>query len=378
MSLLASANVCCLQGIHGGTASLELLLPHLSPSFVLHVSPGSEAAAGVLTLFRRSAFDPLASFSFEEIVPGRVLLSTIRVGPASTHFLDVHNFALSAADLAKMQRVIRPLLREARRHPSHCVLVAAGDWNFLADDEAPIDLKTGLPTFSSQPRRGQLAIAPLLAEMIELTDLSLTHFNKALGHCSRIDRVFITLPRWQIIQLHCIAGATSDPIALEGKCLSDHSPVRASISLRRPSPAPLRPIAPYIFRDRRFKPMLDHYLMHLDLPSLTPPAQYRVLSVALRAAAERVRDMLSKPACPTQAQQIMILAAVSRVVVQQRLPVARTLLADSPFAARFLKIVGSTVALIDPVAFDNTFTRLRSSPPSPRPSSTIGEVKGRG
>ena len=64
-----------------------------------------------------------------------------------------------------------------------------------------------------------------LAPFTELHQPADTHFGFSAGACSRIDRIYATIPPWALLQLNPLATVYSDPQHLYEQKISDRAPV---------------------------------------------------------------------------------------------------------------------------------------------------------
>ena len=237
-----------------------------------------------------------------------------------------------------------------------------GDFNFSVPGEFALDLATADFKLEATPLSGISARwHALLSELTDLTDGSHTHYYKQSGHTNRIDRVLTSMPRSMLIQMPARAHVRGDPVSLEKSGISDHSPVQVTLLQKVPVPAEIRPIPVHVANHPGFAQLLDCYLQELDFTLVAPPTQYRLMAIAIRAVALRIRNQLSSPATPSPKHLLTLMASISRAVGFQNRRVATTLLEASPYARRWLVVEGGRVSLRAPAEFEEKFARLKQT-----------------
>ena len=157
---------------------------------------------------------------------------------------------------AKLFREINKAYTHAGRDLSaSSFVVVLGDFNFVPPGEvalrsppSPGAAQLTSSAASADPRRWAATLAPFT----EIFQPDITRFGPVrcpldpvfLG--SRLDRILVSLPAWALMQL----GASARLLAPAAKCyhdgVSDHAPVRCSLSTKAPLAPHLRPIPRWI------------------------------------------------------------------------------------------------------------------------------------
>eukprot|EP00959_Pyramimonas_sp_CCMP1952_P122183 2553986-Pyramimonas_sp.AAC.1 len=91
--------------------------------------------------------------------------------------------------------------------------------------------------------------------MVEIDNELPTHYvvNEWQPKLTQIDRVFVSLPSWQVLPHHICAVAPECPELMHERGLSDHVPVIMSIEVRSEAAASEQRIPMHFFKDPEFK-----------------------------------------------------------------------------------------------------------------------------
>ena len=361
--MLDQNSVVGLQEVHGGESAISILFPELSRSTWVHSSAGpNQATGGVTTVLKRSAFASGATAKQRPLVPGRVLLSTVRAADVNVYFVNIHDHLLSASQRKHVIKVVGDLRCKAKADPCHHLLFIFGDVNALAEEESPIDIKTGFDKpVSAAERKGYELFQPLWSDLLELVCDAPTHFNKAAGHVSRIDRMWCSVPKWLFLQLSVEAHVVSDPITIFRRGLSDHAPLRVCFRKAPAAHTRGRAIAQHVIKDKRFAPLLKEYVATLNLKDATPMNKYLLMASAIHATAARIRNLLGSVSRPTRTHQLALLSSVARAVARNDVDTASKLEMTAPFAARHLHILDGRVTLRSAARFETEFAKQKLS-----------------
>ena len=355
--VLLSPCVCFLQEVHGELTAFEAHLPEIGRNYRIFASPGPNfATGGVATLVHKSLIAPGVACVDEVLAEGRVLAVTLSLADQAVRFVNVHNFDLQQHQLD----ALGVFLSAADPRPLNAVTFLAGDFNFRADGDPVISVASGAPvadSFNSSPPPPRWQ--RLLLGFTELADAEVTHFCRAQGTTSKIDRIFTSLPRSMLLLHVADAKVIDDPVRLSQAFLSDHAPVAAFLAPSRPRLGRELPIPPHIFQDSRFAGIFAQYRQYIDLDAVMPPTQYRLLATALREAAAHVRGLLSLSKLPSPPHRVTVLAALARAVHRQDHKVLHRLAVGCPFAARHLDTSTSPPAMRDPGAFEEAFAEAK-------------------
>ncbi len=117
-----------------------------------------------------------------------------------------------------------------------------------------------------------------------------THISVANHMCSRIDRIFTSVPPWALLQMEVSPFMVNDPLSLHLAGISEYSPVGAICVGRNPTPKTQPPISKYVVADPSYKVILDDLLQVSRLDLLVVPLRLERYKVFMREAARLVRD----------------------------------------------------------------------------------------
>ena len=359
--LLASSSVLALQETHADEEALSILFPELSRDRWLFASAGaSHAVGGIAVSIRRSSFSSSATADATVLVPGRVQLVRICDGNAQIYFLNMHVFDISEATRRKIFRHMAPISSLAISRPDRCIIFALGDVNSIAEQDFAYDVTSGEPILEDPAsRRRNEEWLPLWGDWLELGATDPTHFNKQHSRLSRIDRMWTSMARASFLNMQVDSMTVGDPITARLRGTSDHVPVRICFSMAQAPQSQSRPIAQHVIKHKLFPSIARAYAAHIPLHLHQPPEQCRLLTVALRAAAARVRDLMTSLACPTPSHQYALMASMARAVARQHMPLARKLLRTAPFARKWIRIREGRIEFKQPASFEVKFADMR-------------------
>ena len=298
-SFLGSSAVIALQETHGTLEELLLLLGNIGNSFMIGFAPGADrATAGVATLISHEFVGKGTSDS-EIILPGRVLRSSVSANGRETIIYNIHNYGLSAGQVVFATVRIKRDIERARLAPSTVSVWLMGDFNFLCQGNLPIC--TSSPPVNDASDRA-LALLPanqhsqyshwtkVLDELIELEQSEPTHYLSMNGTMSKLDRIYTSLASWALASAAMSSDVCISPERLHGKKISDHAPVRFTISIGRPLPPDLRPIPQEIFLDPAFKRYHEKLCIEANLEMLPPIPRWQQHKMIIRLAAKYARE----------------------------------------------------------------------------------------
>ena len=165
--------------------------------------------------------------------PGGALLGSRRLV-----FIDMHNHDLGCADARRLAAKLQTDVVSAKSNPTGFILVVSGDWNFIPPEEFRKSISNPNSTRTSAPRAanpGQLdhVFQPILNELVEIASDLDTRYDSCSCLLSRLDRTYISIPTWLIMQLHLQSSVVQDALSLHEQNISDHAPVILSIAEKR-------------------------------------------------------------------------------------------------------------------------------------------------
>lgn len=165
--------------------------------------------------------------------------------------INIHNHDVGAASINKLRKF--KLKMQRARPPVENI--AAGDYNFGADDDPTLHLSTDGRTIryrdGREAQRWRAAlddISELIHHLPTRAAYRTTTAGRTLIH-SRIDRIFTTIPPSTIALTQLTIRADDIRRAILTTSFapaSDHVPVRATVTLRPTLPPALRPIPRWI------------------------------------------------------------------------------------------------------------------------------------
>jgi len=252
LRLATPSTALALQEVRGSVPELEAILRPLAGKRAIFASlvPGS-AAGGVVTILPACP-STCGSLRAVPVVPGRVLRTTWTDGPKQWIHWNVHNYDLSDPDLRRVESLFRRDTLAAAAAPALVSLVAAGDRNFPHDGAS----RTRLSDSDDHDAQRLRHHAPprlhrLLAPLTFLQGPEYTHFAAAPASLANLDRIYVSYPRWQLLQLQVSDLSSASPVAYH---LSDHIPVAIGLASRAPLPGASRPIPRWVAASPRLPP----------------------------------------------------------------------------------------------------------------------------
>ena len=145
-------------------------------------------------------------------------------------------------------------------------------------------VRVGTPRFLSGARRAHSLPAPrawqskwqhILRDLTELAQPPDTHYSAGNSLCSRIDRIYTTIPPWMLLQLNVRAYIPKDPKEMHDLQLSDHSILEVYVSDRDPLPLDQRPISRHVVSDPLYAEHLQKLVNVSNLEALAVPLRLR-------------------------------------------------------------------------------------------------------
>ena len=156
------------------------------------------------------------------VVMGRVLRSVIDRPGSRFIVWNVHNFGLTALAMDRVINGLRDDVAEAAADPLRVFLVVAGDFNFRDEGEEEFDLKNPDNLFGSVTKGDRQQHAATWRKALSpLTDVHSgepTHWSAQHSKASRIDKIFVAHPGWQLTSGSCTAKTLRDATSLRRGC----------------------------------------------------------------------------------------------------------------------------------------------------------------
>jgi len=362
----AKAQIIGLQEVHGTEQKLRKALHSLLQNFLLFFNPGEHSGtAGTAFLVSKEIAAQEADVLPTRVVHGRVLLIAIRHGDYCSEYVDIHNFELSPDDIAKTHAVLRQMSQRANEDPEHYTGWAMGDFNFLAPAEVPFFIHTpdkklighaAIVTHQPAVKKWQR----VLGQLTELQQSSPTYFSVHTTTMQRYDRIYTTMPPWELTMVQAHAQLHEGPKLLQSRGISDHSPVLVSLTLARQLPADERPIPAHIFKLPDFKREHDRPADIARLEALPPFERLRQHKLIIKEAARIARDNALHAEDRSAGMESMALSTLARTVWHNNTKDARKLLSLHPTTAEHIRVVDSVVELVDPVNFAKVVAETKS------------------
>ena len=130
---------------------------------------------------------------------------------------NVHNQDLAADELQRTLASLKADLALATKAPLSAVVVIAGDWNFAADGDRSFAMADAEACFTSSapPHKRQHAV-PWSSALAGCTDIHanfMTHWSETFCSASRLDRVYVSLPGWALVNAAVSASVIGDTLS---------------------------------------------------------------------------------------------------------------------------------------------------------------------
>jgi hypothetical protein len=351
------------QEAHANESELRIALPQLSALFHVEVSEGPNAATGgVITFIKKTWAGSDAVVVSRAVVMGRVLRSVIDRPGSRFIVWNVHNFGLSAPAMDRVVAGLRADSAEAAAAPQQVFLVVAGDLNFRDDGEEEFDMKNPDNSFGTVTKCDKQQHAATWRKALSpLTDVhggEPTHWSAQHSKASRIDKIFVAHPGWQLTSGSCSAKTLRDATSLRRGC-SDHVPFQVCIGPGSPPSSSSLPIPLWVCQSPIFKDIVAKLQDAVDWSSLGCWDKLLRQKKLLRTAGKLARNLLLSGALGPKAPPLAVLQSVARAVWRSDTRTARALALTSSAAAAYLDLSGPLVALRNPDAFHRDFTAAK-------------------
>jgi len=364
-TLVEAHSILALQEVHGNKLKFEAFTHRIQRQYFVFSSFSHKMdEAGVVTLVAKHGCSTQDGFREQVLVPGRVLRVVYSCAPRVLVHWNVHNFGIDPKHMEKVICELKGDLDRAAADPLGYVVVVAGDFNFLPKGEcqrslaAPMLARTR-PGAVSHIRPTQRCWERELNRMVEVSHNLDTHYSAWKSLCSRIDRIYVSLPPWLVIQLSLVPRVYRDPKAMHEDGLSDHSPFSVTVFAKKPLPPERRPISKHVASSPAFKRALSALTDAACLDELSPPMRLQQHKVLIREAARIARDDSFINGATDATSLSAACATVARCVWNNDIRVYRILVAGNSFAAGHLELRDGMVCLKDAEQFEAKFTDLK-------------------
>ena len=304
---------------------------------------------------------------FQSLVDGRaVSLSFSSSAAKCVEILFVHNFGLSTAITSQLVSRIKQAKARCDSNPSSHALCLFGDFNLTPRGSSSISLldsATISGAFKNRvlPRPHEHTWNALFDQLIEVDFPIPSHINSASLSLSRINRMFVSLPRSAVSLVKFSAGIRRDPAWYEAKRLSDHAPIFMHLSVFAPKPRQQLRLKPQWCKDPAFKQRLDALCAAVNWEALTLDEQSITLKEFQRDAALFVRDKLFAQDPEDPQCVLMRLSSIARCVWMCDLKLYKILITHSDLAKLHLTLDHGAPALADPTGFEEDVRRLKEA-----------------
>ncbi len=278
---------------------------------------------GISVLVSKTYFAPPLALvvSFHELSPGRAVQVCVRSAEGHKQFdcFFVHNFGFCSESTSSLIKTLDDQRIRCVDRPDKFSMALLGDFNL----EPRGSLKISLLDSSSLSRSLPPQVPPrpfekkwntLFDKLVEVDFPFPSHVNSSTLVISRINRIFLGIPKSAVPLLNISAGVKRDPTWYEGLGLSDHAPifVKLGVSMSKP-PTTLR-IKPEWCKHSSIQLRLSQLSECISWGRYSLDEQSILLKELQRDAALYARDKIFTE-CPTSNSSMMTrLASIARCV----------------------------------------------------------------
>lgn len=252
-----------------------------------HGSPHPDPASGGNILFvKKDLLGPGTKPVFYDIVAGRANGALMQKHMQSIEIINVHNFGLNRKERnCIFTRIAAAKRRAAADLSGKSVLLLLGDFNFLAPGETMTKLSNiESNTLALVSRESEPDVERWSTPLANITEIyqpehtrigDRTESNGTRHYtASRLDRVYISWPPWVLMQLRATANVVLPVPKCAAMGLSDHAPVRISLSCKRMLPRSSRPIPKWLAKHPIFQSVLADLEIKAHLDELAPAVRW--------------------------------------------------------------------------------------------------------
>jgi len=328
------------------------------------------AAGGIcLLVAKRLIFDHPPQGCFQEIVPGRAVLSSLKSADGLKSFdsFFIHNFGFSAATTSLLIGKIQVVRRKCAEHPDAHAMGMMGDFNLAPKGSMKLSLSDASSlsrSFTSQddlPRPFEKRWNSLFAELMEVDFPMPSHINSHSLLLTRINRTFLSFPRSSFPLIRIDAGVKMDVTWYESRGLSDHCPIFVKCKQAPPRPPCQLRIKPEWCNHEQYSIRLQALCDCINWHELTIDEQSCWMKELQRDAALFIRDKIFAED-PTDPQCTMMrLSSISRCVWSRDHKLFYILQNHSDLARSHLFLKDGAPALVDPLVFEEAVRSAKAS-----------------
>lgn len=407
--------VLLLQEVHGDLTTLREGLQRVGcDRRCIHSSHARHSEGGVATVLPKHWCDGSLGYRMvatnEEVVLGRVSKVSVSAEPGTLSecpefiFWNIHNVGLSRQQVLDTTCKIRMDLQMACESPDRQIVFVGGDFNIHDEPRerphpaaqalravpvhayglAPQAVRAGSVHADAAPMAAAAASrtpppAPPLARPGDgcwrsvwrvMTEIvpddggtpQPTHWSEATSTGNRIDRLFVSLPQWQVTQTFMAASVLEEAEELSRKGISDHAPLMAAICSSRGGPADesrLRPLPKHLFKEELCQTLAVELWSRAQGDTLQPGRQMELATCCLQEAARRARNAELARGSRSVWAKAMAMRSMGRAVWRNDVRLARALLLKRPWMAEFCSVGEATVAVTNHRRFRDQFNQLQ-------------------
>ena len=154
--------------------------------------------------------------------------------------------------------------------------IAAGDWNFLDNDKTSTSLSELTAVSLAQSATNAKEICDALRLFTEFSATEDTHYNRAEGCTSCLNRSYVACPTYVLTNSRIFAQALDDPTALSAARISDHAATIIVASMKPPASNSAKPIPNSVCKHPKFTELHNHYIVAAELDILDPTNRYHL------------------------------------------------------------------------------------------------------
>lgn len=290
--LLQHTDALLVQETHGDEHALGLMANRRSQTHHYRYSPGPTSDAGGLVFFlARAAFRDVSDLVV--LQPGRIAVAHCTLHSGGTVALaNVHNYDIDALTIVALDELISAALKHDAKP-----WVLAGDWNFPESGSPTLQTRNTGCSVPAQRAVASRSWRRVLRKVIEVSHGCSTRFSSTrtrrgttLVHSS-LDRMYVWMPSTEFVQYRFVYDVMQPAIpGTPAAELSDHVPVKLSISQRGRIPPSRRPIQRWVFRHPLYRTFVTQRLLKIDATALHPADIWRRTKQAIRCAAAATRN----------------------------------------------------------------------------------------
>ena len=349
--LLKSSTITFVQESHGSRAEIERLLYHYRKSFyIFHACGPDRGTGGTITFVDKSFFGNVSS---TVIVEGRASRTVVDRDGSKVILYNIHNFGLTGELLDLVFDSINQDRQLAKDDPSKYTVVIGGDFNNFVPGEAQqyLNFPTKEETTSRDNGRSRLWNEHL-GHFTELHQRFPTHFAPGSLAMGRIDRLYTSVPPWMLTNTSSSCAIVDCSKWLFEQGISDHSPVRVSLTSSAPMPKQNRPIPKYVFEHSSFTEIHDQLAEAAKLDERHVVDRWQLHKIIIKEAARIVRNSVLQSEPDSVMAKSQTFATAARCVWQNDISLAMNLIHKSPLIAEHIQVRNGTVTVIDSESFD--------------------------